>query len=238
MKNRKILTGWRSVLGRAIAYPTVAYALLTAGNLAYAELKPETQLQPETKIEQVIQRQGLGLENKVENSQEQTQEQVQEIKTQGEKKEEKDYGNFKEFMKTHYSPNFNKQENRSINGIVLHTTEGSGLGAEEWLTKPESKASAHYLIMENGDIVQLVDDSNIAWHCRNYNPNTIGIEFAGYHNKPLNQTQIDRGKSLVSYLCDKYRLSKKDVHAHSELDSARRKDPGKENMNKILTGVN
>jgi len=139
----------------------------------------------------------------------------------------------------HQAPEYTRERKSEIDGIVLHTTEGSGLGAENWLTtKDTTPASAHYLVMENGEVVGLVNDLDTAYHCRGHNDQTIGIEFAGYHNKNLNESQVKAGRRLVSNLMKRYNLPKSSIKAHSELDPSRRKDPGEKNMELILSGLN
>lgn len=49
-------------------------------------------------------------------------------------------------------------------GIVDHITAGPYPGCRDWLCNPEAKASAHYIITRKGEIVQLVKESDTAWH--------------------------------------------------------------------------
>ncbi len=135
------------------------------------------------------------------------------------------------------SPNYTVGRSQGIDRIVLHTTEGSGKGALSWLTNPTSKASAHYLILEDGTIYNLVSPQDTAWHCRGYNEESIGIEYAGSYQKNLNESQINAGTSLLHYLMQIYGLDKKDIFPHSQLDPTRRKDPGKENLELILNNL-
>lgn len=62
------------------------------------------------------------------------------------------------------SPNFSSRGGYTIKGIVIHCTDGNYPGDLEWLTSSVSEVSSHYLIAPNGDIHQLVDDKNAAWH--------------------------------------------------------------------------
>ena len=65
----------------------------------------------------------------------------------------------------HPSPNFREAKKRDITLVVLHATATSKIGSPlEWLCDKESEKSAHYLIDTNGDIYQLVQEDNIAWH--------------------------------------------------------------------------
>jgi hypothetical protein len=135
------------------------------------------------------------------------------------------------------SPNY-EARNGQIESIILHTTEGTGQSAINTFTNEKSEVSAHYLVMENGTIQNFVDDSNAAWHCRGHNNRSIGIEFAGKYNQPLDEKQIKSGQALIRYLCGQYGLSKEDLYPHSELDPGRRTDPGEANLSAILSGIN
>jgi len=135
----------------------------------------------------------------------------------------------------HYSNNYTQGRKKAIDTIVLHTTEGSGQGAEDWLTRPQSRASAHYLILESGEIVQLVNESDTAWHCRKYNSNSIGIELAGRYNQDLGEKQVTQAANLIKNI--RQRQGNLLIKPHSELDPARRKDPGKKNLERILVAL-
>jgi len=60
-------------------------------------------------------------------------------------------------------------------GLVLHTTLGSLKGTLSWLRSKRSSASAHFVIDRLGDVYQLVEIKDGAWHCgRIYNPSEVG----------------------------------------------------------------
>src|SRR5690606_17178223 len=64
------------------------------------------------------------------------------------------------------SPNFGLR--RGVDApdmIVLHYTGMiSGSAAEAWLCDPVSEVSSHYLVHEDGHVVQMVRESDRAWH--------------------------------------------------------------------------
>ena len=70
-------------------------------------------------------------------------------------------------MATSYSPNFNlpKRVKNRIKFIIIHYT---GMKKESAAIKrlqdPKSKVSSHYLIKNNGEIINLVPDLYEAWH--------------------------------------------------------------------------
>lgn len=136
------------------------------------------------------------------------------------------------------SPNYRKgRDGQKVDLIVIHTTEGSGAGAEEWLANPVSEVSCHYLVLEDGKAVRMVREEDTAWHARGYNPRSIGIEFAGYHDKRLSDVQIRGGEEILEYLLKKYSLQEEAIKPHSELDPGRRRDPGEENLKLLLEAV-
>jgi len=49
--------------------------------------------------------------------------------------------------------------------IVAHWTGGSSAdSAKNWLTSPDAKASAHFILDRNGQIIQIVATDKVAWH--------------------------------------------------------------------------
>ena len=133
-----------------------------------------------------------------------------------------------------YSPNYTPRRKRTIDTVVIHDTEGTGTSAENTFTNPASGVSAHYLIMENGEIVQFVDEKDTAWHAgksfwkgkRNINPNSIGIELAGYAGKAYAESQYRSLHQLLKPMLVHYRLSPSDVVGHSDISPGRKQDPG------------
>ena len=140
-----------------------------------------------------------------------------------------------------YSPNFNskKRSKNSIKIVVIHYT---GMQSEREsiirLCNPESKASSHFLINQNGKVYRLVQDNRIAWHAgkscwgkyKNLNKNSIGIELVnkghqfGYTNFKKKQllSLIKICKSLVR----KYKIKKRNIIGHSDIAPLRKIDPG------------
>lgn len=137
------------------------------------------------------------------------------------------------------SPNFDHGYNRNVDLIVLHTSQGSGMSAWHTFMNANNKprVSAHYLIMEEGDICSFVREEDIAWHCRGFNDNSIGIEIAGFYDKPIGDVQVQTSQKLIIDIQNRYGLGKNSVKAHSELDPDRRKDPGESNFSRILSGI-
>lgn len=96
-------------------------------------------------------------------------------------------------MKFIQSPNYTPVDKKLI---VIHWIAGSFKGGVNWLTNKRSCVSAHYAVSKSGEVVQMVEEQDIAWHAgisslpgyptdwngkewRSLNPCSIGIELEG-----------------------------------------------------------
>jgi N-acetylmuramoyl-L-alanine amidase len=63
------------------------------------------------------------------------------------------------------SPNRSSRRGVAINAIILHFTASATLtGTVKWFQNERARVSAHYVIGRYGDVVQMVDDEEKAWH--------------------------------------------------------------------------
>ncbi|MBZ9675859.1 N-acetylmuramoyl-L-alanine amidase [Mesorhizobium sp. ES1-1] len=123
--------------------------------------------------------------------------------------------------------------------IVLHYTGmATGTGAESWLCDPASEVSSHYLVHENGHIVQMVRESDRAWHAgksswsgmTDINSCSIGIEVVnpghslGYPAFP--RRQIGSVIRLCQGISGRHAIAPERVLAHSDIAPGRKVDPG------------
>ncbi|ALN84012.1 N-acetylmuramoyl-L-alanine amidase A domain protein [Lysobacter capsici] len=77
------------------------------------------------------------------------------------------------------SSNYSTASN-ATSAVILHTMEGSYAGSISWFQNPSAQVSAHYLIRKSdGQITQMVREYHQAWHAKNHNYYTIGIEHDG-----------------------------------------------------------
>jgi len=68
-----------------------------------------------------------------------------------------------------------------ISAVTIHDVEGSYSGCISWFQNPSASVSAHYVLRSSdGQITQMVLESNKAWHVGSENPYTIGLEHEGY----------------------------------------------------------
>jgi hypothetical protein len=69
--------------------------------------------------------------------------------------------------------------------VTLHTTQGSYAGAISWFRNCNAGVSAHYLVRSSdGQITQMVRESDKAWHAGSANGHTVGIEHEGFVEQP------------------------------------------------------
>jgi N-acetylmuramoyl-L-alanine amidase/Mannosyl-glycoprotein endo-beta-N-acetylglucosaminidase len=113
------------------------------------------------------------------------------------------------------SPHFSSRNGERIRRIIMHCTTSRNLeGAISWFLDPISKVSAHYVIGRDGSIIQMVRDADKAWHARNANADSIGIEHCAGPDDEMTKAQRDSSVSLVKWLLSEYKLSSKSIFGH------------------------
>jgi len=73
----------------------------------------------------------------------------------------------------------------AVSAITIHTIQGSYAGAISWANNCSSNVSYHYVLRSSdGQVTQVVLESDKAWHVGSENPYTIGYEHEGYVSDP------------------------------------------------------
>ncbi len=130
---------------------------------------------------------------------------------------------------------FFDERKTDISMLVLHSV---AFNPEEAIkTFIEHGVSSHYIIAEDGEIWQLVDESKRAWHAgkskwrgwEDINSRSIGIEFC---SKSLGQSSFSEAQQksaieLLSSLIKKYDIKPENIVGHSDIAPERKPDPGK-----------
>ena len=138
------------------------------------------------------------------------------------------------------SPNHGERRAGSaIDMIVLHYTGMQDTNAAlERLCSPQSELSAHYVVFEDGRIIQSVPEGRRAWHAgvsswageTDINSCSIGIEIAnpghdfGYPD--FSRRQIAAVIALCRGIIARRNVPADRVLAHSDVAPARKRDPG------------
>jgi N-acetylmuramoyl-L-alanine amidase/Mannosyl-glycoprotein endo-beta-N-acetylglucosaminidase/Peptidase family M23/LysM domain len=121
----------------------------------------------------------------------------------------------KEFIQ---SPNHSSRAGAEINTIVIHyTTAGTVSGTIAYFQNPQSEVSAHYIIDKNGEIYQMVRDTDKAWHAAQANRTSIGIEHVAKVGDRLAEAQERSSINLIKWLMTEYKIPKENIKAHKEI---------------------
>jgi N-acetylmuramoyl-L-alanine amidase len=136
------------------------------------------------------------------------------------------------------SPNFGDRT-LPVTMLVLHYTGmQSGPAAIDWLANPASGVSAHYVVAEDGQVIQMVHEEQRAHHAgksvwrglTDINSASIGIEIInpghewGY--RPFPKEQMDAVVLLSAEIIRTYSIEPRNVVGHSDVAPARKQDPG------------
>lgn len=145
------------------------------------------------------------------------------------------------FIVTDVMPSPNHDERKLPTDMILlhYTGMQDGEEALARLCAPESKVSSHYVVFEDGRIIQCVPEERRAWHAgasswageTDINSCSIGIEIVnpghefGYRDFPLRQVAavISLCRSIVTR---RGPISSERVLGHSDVAPSRKQDPG------------
>jgi hypothetical protein len=88
------------------------------------------------------------------------------------------------------SCNYSSRNGSPVSAVTIHTVQGTYAGAISWGLNCNAQVSYHYVVRSSdGQITQMVLESNKAWHVGNENSYTIGIEHEGYVSNAAWYTQ-------------------------------------------------
>jgi N-acetylmuramoyl-L-alanine amidase len=139
------------------------------------------------------------------------------------------------------SPNFDDRTSESGRPdlIILHYT-GMQFAHDAILRlcDPRARVSSHYFVVENGSIIQLVQEAKRAWHAgvsqwagdADINSRSIGIEICnpghefGYPDFP--SRQIAAVTTLCRSILTRNTIRPENILAHSDVAPSRKQDPG------------
>jgi N-acetylmuramoyl-L-alanine amidase len=140
----------------------------------------------------------------------------------------------------HPSPNIGPRNNGLQPTILImhYTGMASAARAIDWLSRPESHVSCHYVVDDDGRVTQMVSEAMRAWHAgvsywhgeTDINSASIGIEIQnpghedGYH--PFSRAQMRGVRDLARDIITRHQIAPERVLAHSDIAPARKIDPG------------
>jgi N-acetyl-anhydromuramyl-L-alanine amidase AmpD len=127
--------------------------------------------------------------------------------------------------------NYDPGRSAAIRMIVIHETDGSYISAVNWFLNPRARVSAHYIVRAwGGGITQLVAEGDTAFHARNANPYSIGIETEFNPRQAIWHTDAQYRSSalLTCAIARRYGIptNRSYIVGHRELPDANHADPG------------
>lgn len=138
------------------------------------------------------------------------------------------------------SPNFGqRKDGKRPRLVILHYTGmDTGEAAEAFLASAAAEVSAHYLVHEDGRVVQMVPESERAWHAgrsswhgeSDINSVSIGIEIVNpgplKDFPPFAEAGIEATIALCRDLSQRHGIAPEAFLAHSDVAPGRKIDPG------------
>ena len=77
--------------------------------------------------------------------------------------------------------NYGSRSGEPVKEIAIHTIQGTYASAISWFKNPNARVSTHYVIRaSDGQVTQMVCESDKAFHIKTDNATSIGIEHEGY----------------------------------------------------------
>ncbi|NEU13455.1 N-acetylmuramoyl-L-alanine amidase [Methylobacterium sp. BTF04] len=137
------------------------------------------------------------------------------------------------------SPNHGERKGGPPDLLILHYTGmDSAAAALQRLANPVAEVSAHYVVLEDGRVVQMVPEGRRAWHAGaatwagigDVNSRSLGVEIvnAGHAGglPPYPDAQIAAVIALGRDLVARWGIVPHRVLAHSDIAPERKEDPG------------
>ena len=126
-----------------------------------------------------------------------------------------------------------RPDDYDVDLVIIHVTQGSYASAVKVFQDPDHGAAAHYIVREDGRITQLIRELDVAFHAgnREYNERSVGIEHAGFVERPEDFTDAMYAASarLTARICARYAIpvDREHIIGHVEVPGTDHTDPGK-----------
>lgn len=109
------------------------------------------------------------------------------------------------------------RKGRAIDRIVIHYTTSRNIdGTIAHFKTGSPRVSAHYIIGQDGELVQMVPDAEAAWHAGSsiMNARSIGIEHVARAGDRITPAQSRTAIALIRWLMWTYRIQQEHVIPH------------------------
>jgi len=135
------------------------------------------------------------------------------------------------------SPNhYTGWSGHTISAIAIHTVQGSYTSCVNYFQDTAANASTHYVVASNsayaGQITQMVNESNAAWHVTTENYYAIGYEHEGFIDDPswYTTTMYQTSAALTKDVCNDHNINPLRMFYRDTLDDGTVLDYGTHNL--------
>ena len=119
--------------------------------------------------------------------------------------------------------------------IIHHTAQESVEHTLKTFTLPRTSVSSHYVISDDGEIYQMLNDYYRGWHAgagkwgndTDLNSSSIGIELDNNGYEPFSEAQISSLIELLKVLKERHKIPTANFIGHSDIAPSRKVDPNK-----------
>ena len=127
--------------------------------------------------------------------------------------------------------NFNLRKPNYV--IIHHTAQDSVEQTLRTFTLPRTSVSSHYVISDDGEIYQMLNDYYRGWHAgvgkwgnnTDLNSSSIGIELDNNGFEPFSEAQIKSLIDLLGVLKERHGIPTANFIGHSDIAPSRKVDP-------------
>ena len=125
-------------------------------------------------------------------------------------------------------------DNRKPNYVIIHhTSQNSTAQTVRTFQLEHTKVSSHYVIGRDGQVIQMLNDYDRAWHAgkskwgsvTDMNSASIGIELDNNGRDPFPELQINALLILLDTLKTKYLIPQLNFIGHADIAPTRKDDP-------------
>jgi len=122
----------------------------------------------------------------------------------------------------------------AVDRVIIHTAEGSYQGCISWFRNASNpyQTSSHYVVRSSdGDVTQMVRESDSAHHIGDWNPRSVGIEheaIASQGNLWFTEAMYRSSAALTRGICQRHGIpmDRQHIMGHIEVPGATHVDPG------------
>ncbi|MBI5217412.1 MAG: N-acetylmuramoyl-L-alanine amidase [Bacteroidia bacterium] len=129
----------------------------------------------------------------------------------------------------HYSG----RNGHTLSALAMHTVQGSYAGCVSWFQNTSSSASTQYVVRSSdGQLTQMVLESDAAWHVTTENYYTVGYEHEGYVDNPAWYTtaMYNSSAALSRDICAAWGINPLRTFCRDTLDDGTALDYGLHNL--------